>query len=68
MLGWVGTLPPDQISAMLLRHFFPKWLAALQSWLAQAADYGEVSRWYVEIAVHIVSRRVLPTTAGTFFP
>ena len=32
---------------LLEDHFFPKWHAVLQHWLAHAPDYDEVTAWYL---------------------
>ena len=33
--------------SLLEDHFFPKWHAVLQHWLAHAPDYDEVTAWYL---------------------
>ena len=40
-------LPAQQLASLLEDHFFPKWHAVLQHWLAHAPDYDEVTAWYL---------------------
>ena len=47
VLAWTELVGADAIASALLRLFFPGWLRALRLWLQQAADYDEVSRWYL---------------------
>ena len=46
VLSWgPPLLPLAEVSALLLRSFFPKWLHTLRAWLSQGADLEQVSRW-----------------------
>ena len=47
VLAWTELVGAEAIASALLRLFFPGWLRALRLWLQQAADYDEVSRWYL---------------------
>ena len=37
----------QQLISLLEDHFFPKWRAVLQHWLAHNPDYDEVTAWYL---------------------
>ena len=44
-----GLILDEQLAALLLKHFFPKWLSTLSEWLNQGSDsidFGEIGQWY----------------------
>ncbi len=43
---WKDFLSPASVAALLDRHFFPRWLKVLASWLNHSPDYNEVTSWY----------------------
>ncbi|XP_035773705.1 septin-interacting protein 1-like [Anopheles albimanus] len=43
---WHELISPLQMSNMLDKYFFPKWLQTLVIWLNQAPNFDHVSRWY----------------------
>lgn len=45
VLAWQDVMPLGQLAALLEQAFFPKWLAVLRHWLANAPNYDEVTRW-----------------------
>ncbi|QQP33031.1 Tuftelininteracting protein 11like [Caligus rogercresseyi] len=46
VMEWVDLLPINVIVGLLEKHFFPKWLQVLASWLNHCPNYNEVSKWY----------------------
>lgn len=46
----------QQLISLLEDHFFPKWRAVLQHWLAHSPDYEEVTAWYLGWKVRPASR------------
>ena len=52
VMSWAGVLPRAQLVSLLEDHFFPKWHAVLQHWLAHSPDYDEVTAWYLGWKVH----------------
>jgi tuftelin-interacting protein 11 len=47
VMSWAPVLPRQQLISLLEDHFFPKWHAVLQHWLAHNPDYDEVTAWYL---------------------
>ena len=47
VVAWAPVLPRQQLISLLEDHFFPKWHAVLQHWLAHSPDYDEVTAWYL---------------------
>jgi len=47
VIKWSGMFSSDVFIAFLLKNFFPKWFAALHSWLQNNPNFEEVSRWYL---------------------
>ncbi|XP_048361792.1 tuftelin-interacting protein 11-like [Sphaerodactylus townsendi] len=47
VLDWEGLIPPSCLAGLLERHFFPRWLQALRSWLSNDPNYEEVAQWYL---------------------
>ncbi|XP_067625460.1 septin-interacting protein 1 [Eurosta solidaginis] len=43
---WHELLTTHQMSLLLDKYFFPKWMQVLVLWLNQSPDYAEISRWY----------------------
>ncbi|CAB4066230.1 TFIP11 [Lepeophtheirus salmonis] len=46
VMEWVDMLPPNVIVGLLEKHFFPKWLQVLATWLNHRPNYNEVTKWY----------------------
>ena len=46
VMDWIDFLPQAAMLTLLERHFFPKWLQVLASWLNQNPNYKEVTNWY----------------------
>ena len=46
VMEWFEFIPPPAMINLLERHFFPKWLQVLASWLNQNPNYNEVTNWY----------------------
>jgi len=51
----------QQLISLLEDHFFPKWRAVLQHWLAHSPDYEEVTAWYLGWKVGRVSLLITRT-------
>ncbi|XP_041095884.1 tuftelin-interacting protein 11-like [Polyodon spathula] len=47
VLDWEGMLSPSSLVGMLDKHFFPKWLQVLCSWLSNNPNYEEITKWYL---------------------
>ncbi|CAL8461887.1 g1418 [Coccomyxa elongata] len=47
VMSWASVLPRPQLISLLEKHFFPKWHAVLQHWLAHNPDFDEVTAWYL---------------------
>uniref|UniRef100_A0A8C7PQF1 GCF C-terminal domain-containing protein n=1 Tax=Oncorhynchus mykiss TaxID=8022 RepID=A0A8C7PQF1_ONCMY len=47
MLDWEGMLSPSCLVTLLDKHYFPKWLQVLCSWLSNSPNYEEITRWYL---------------------
>lgn len=47
VMSWASVLPRPQLISLLETHFFPKWHAVLQHWLAHNPDFDEVTAWYL---------------------
>ena len=47
IMEWIDFVPPAAMINLLERHFFPKWLQVLASWLNQNPNYNEVTNWYI---------------------
>jgi len=41
-----GLIPLPSLVTLLEKHFFPKWLQALSTWLNGNPDFDEVTKWY----------------------
>ncbi|KRZ42247.1 Tuftelin-interacting protein 11, partial [Trichinella pseudospiralis] len=47
VMDWLDMIDPCVIGDLLLRHFFPKWLHVLQTWLlCPQPNYEEIQNWY----------------------
>ncbi|KRX57019.1 Tuftelin-interacting protein 11 [Trichinella sp. T9] len=47
VMDWLDMIDPGVIGDLLLRHFFPKWLHVLQTWLlCPQPNYEEIQHWY----------------------
>lgn len=46
VMMWRELISTQQYAAMLEKHFFPKWIQVLSSWLVQNPNFDEVTRWY----------------------
>jgi len=42
-MAWVGLVADQTIISMLERHFFPRWLQTLTTWLNTSPNYEQVS-------------------------
>ncbi|XP_071208968.1 tuftelin-interacting protein 11-like isoform X3 [Salvelinus alpinus] len=47
VLDWEGMLSPSSLVSLLDKHFFPKWLQVLCSWLSNIPNYEEITKWYL---------------------
>ncbi|CAB1322050.1 unnamed protein product [Coregonus sp. 'balchen'] len=47
VLDWEGMLSPSSLVSLLDKHFFPKWLQVLCSWLSNSPNYEEITKWYL---------------------
>ena len=46
VMEWTDMLATPALVNLLEKHFFPKWLQVLASWLNHSPNYDEVVRWY----------------------
>lgn len=46
VMSWLDTIPHQAMVTLLQKHFFPKWLQVLCSWLSAIPNYNEVTKWY----------------------
>jgi len=47
MMSWVDMLPHSSLVTLLEKHFFPRWLQVLGTWLSGPnPNYYEVTSWY----------------------
>ncbi|NP_001087642.2 tuftelin-interacting protein 11 [Xenopus laevis] len=44
---WEGMVALSSIVGLLEKHFFPKWLQVLCSWLSNNPNYEEITKWYL---------------------
>ena len=47
VLSWTKVLSIEELSGLLLRHFFPVWLRTLERWVDQRPNFNELSCWYM---------------------
>ncbi|XP_022103603.1 tuftelin-interacting protein 11-like isoform X2 [Acanthaster planci] len=47
VVDWEELLPTPTLASLFEKHFLPKWLQVLCSWLGNNPDYEEVSEWYL---------------------
>jgi len=46
-MSWVDMLPHNSLVTLLEKHFFPRWLQVLGTWLSGPnPNYYEVTSWY----------------------
>jgi len=46
VMSWLDTIPHQAMVTLVQKHFFPKWLQVLCSWLSAMPNYNEVTKWY----------------------
>jgi len=47
VMSWVDMLPQTSLVTLLEKHFFPRWLQVLGTWLSGPnPNYYEVTSWY----------------------
>lgn len=46
-IDWEDMLSIQHSVSILIKHFFPKWLQILYTWLSNSPNYDEISRWYL---------------------
>ena len=46
-MSWLDMMPLQAFVSMLEKHFFPKWLHVLCTWLTGNPNYDEVTKWYM---------------------
>ncbi|GAB6023942.1 Tuftelin-interacting protein 11 [Chamberlinius hualienensis] len=46
VMTWEDMIPVSSMVALLEKHFFPKWMQVLCSWLGHNPNYEEISNWY----------------------
>ncbi len=54
ILAWRDLIPAQHYASMLEKHFFPKWIQVLSSWLLQNPNFDEVTRWWVHDQLFIL--------------
>ncbi|XP_078701272.1 tuftelin-interacting protein 11-like isoform X2 [Branchiostoma floridae x Branchiostoma belcheri] len=47
VLRWHGMLPIQSLTSLFEKHFFPKWIQVLCTWLNNNPDYDQVTKWYL---------------------
>ncbi|XP_035660288.1 tuftelin-interacting protein 11-like [Branchiostoma floridae] len=47
VLRWHGMLPVQSLTSLFEKHFFPKWIQVLCTWLSNNPDYEQVTKWYL---------------------
>ncbi|XP_046871877.1 tuftelin-interacting protein 11 [Hypomesus transpacificus] len=47
VMDWEGMLSPSSLVSLMDKHFFPKWLQVLCSWLSNSPNYEEITKWYL---------------------
>ncbi|KAI8489214.1 Tuftelin-interacting protein 11 [Branchiostoma belcheri] len=47
VLRWHGMLPVQSLTSLFEKHFFPKWIQVLCTWLNNNPDYDQVTKWYL---------------------
>ncbi|XP_072046087.1 tuftelin-interacting protein 11-like [Amphiura filiformis] len=46
VMAWDDFVPKTAMLSLFEKHFFPKWLQVLSSWLNNRPNYEEVTKWY----------------------
>ena len=46
VMAWLDLVPLANIVGVLLKHFFPKWLQVLCTWLGNNPNFDEITKWY----------------------
>ncbi|XP_005396205.1 PREDICTED: tuftelin-interacting protein 11 [Chinchilla lanigera] len=47
VIDWEGMISVSSLVGLLEKHFFPKWLQVLCSWLSNSPNYEEITKWYL---------------------
>ncbi|XP_028566243.2 tuftelin-interacting protein 11 isoform X1 [Podarcis muralis] len=47
VMDWEGMISVSSLVGILEKHFFPKWLQVLCSWLSNNPNYEEITKWYL---------------------
>ncbi|XP_033628549.1 tuftelin-interacting protein 11-like isoform X2 [Asterias rubens] len=47
VVDWEELLPTPTLASLFEKHFLPKWLQVLCSWLGNNPNYEEVTKWYL---------------------
>ncbi|KAM6423077.1 tuftelin-interacting protein 11 [Liasis olivaceus] len=47
VMDWEGVVSVSSLVGLLEKHFFPKWLQVLCSWLSNNPNYEEITKWYL---------------------
>ncbi|XP_054852639.1 tuftelin-interacting protein 11 [Eublepharis macularius] len=47
VMDWEGMVSSSSLVGLLEKHFFPKWLQVLCSWLSNNPNYEEITKWYL---------------------
>ncbi|XP_069850723.1 tuftelin-interacting protein 11 [Dipodomys merriami] len=47
VMDWEGVISVSSLVGLLEKHFFPKWLQVLCSWLSNSPNYEEITKWYL---------------------
>ncbi|XP_020657513.3 tuftelin-interacting protein 11 [Pogona vitticeps] len=47
VMDWEGMISVSSLVGLLEKHFFPKWLQVLCSWLSNNPNYEEITKWYL---------------------
>ncbi|XP_021078206.1 tuftelin-interacting protein 11 [Mus pahari] len=47
VMDWEGMISGSSLVGLLEKHFFPKWLQVLCSWLSNSPNYEEITKWYL---------------------
>uniref|UniRef100_F6SXR8 Tuftelin-interacting protein 11 n=1 Tax=Equus caballus TaxID=9796 RepID=F6SXR8_HORSE len=47
VITWEGMISVSSLVGLLEKHFFPKWLQVLCSWLSNSPNYEAITKWYL---------------------
>jgi tuftelin-interacting protein 11 len=47
VMSWQDMISEHHFASLFEKHFFPKWMQVLCTWLSNRPNYDEVTRWYL---------------------